>query len=164
MSSLFTSAFVMLVSKETFFCFALEKWYELPSFPNPNKWGYSMVSLNNDIYVTGESHIWPAWKLRIFRKLEKDTVTQLTFLPGGSRGPNTNSWSTTETWKYVTREERWTTVAPMIRPRTNHASTTLNGEIYVIGGQELLQHVQTVFSSLSKKHTSEILSCSLFTS
>lgn len=57
MSSLFTSAFVMLVSKETFFCFALEKWYELPSFPNPNKWGYSMVSLNNDVYVTGESHV-----------------------------------------------------------------------------------------------------------
>uniref|UniRef100_H3CNW6 Kelch like family member 30 n=1 Tax=Tetraodon nigroviridis TaxID=99883 RepID=H3CNW6_TETNG len=82
-----------------------KKWYELPSFPNPNKWGYSMVSLNNDVYVTG-----------------------------GSRGPNTNSWSTTETWKYVTREEHWTTVAPMTRARTNHASTALNGEIYVIGG------------------------------
>ncbi|KAM4574273.1 kelch-like protein 30 [Fundulus diaphanus] len=82
-----------------------KKWHELPNFPNPNKWGYAMVSLNNDVYVTG-----------------------------GSRGSNTNSWSTTETWKYITREGRWVTVAPMLRPRTNHTSATLNGELYVIGG------------------------------
>ncbi|XP_053700215.1 kelch-like protein 30 isoform X1 [Synchiropus splendidus] len=82
-----------------------KQWHELPNFPNPNKWGYSMVSLNNDVYVTG-----------------------------GSRGSNTNTWSTTETWKYITREGRWSTVAPMLRPRTNHASATLNGEVYVIGG------------------------------
>lgn len=30
-----------------------EQWHELPHFPNPNKWGYAMVSLNNDVYVTG---------------------------------------------------------------------------------------------------------------
>ncbi|KAM9849255.1 LOW QUALITY PROTEIN: kelch-like protein 30 [Aulostomus maculatus] len=82
-----------------------KQWHELPNFPNPNKWGYSMVSLSNDVYVTG-----------------------------GSRGSNTNTWSTTETWKYITREGRWVTVAPMLRPRTNHTSATLNGEIYVIGG------------------------------
>ncbi|XP_014328909.1 kelch-like protein 30 [Xiphophorus maculatus] len=82
-----------------------KKWHELPNFPNPNKWGYAMVALNNDVYVTG-----------------------------GSRGSNTNSWSTTETWKYIMREGRWVTVAPMIRPRTNHTSATLNGELYVIGG------------------------------
>lgn len=37
--------------------FSAERWYELPNFPNPNKWGYSMVSLNNDVYVSGESSI-----------------------------------------------------------------------------------------------------------
>uniref|UniRef100_A0A3B4ANI4 BTB domain-containing protein n=1 Tax=Periophthalmus magnuspinnatus TaxID=409849 RepID=A0A3B4ANI4_9GOBI len=79
------------------------QWHQLPNFPNPNKWGYSMVSLNNDVYVTG------------------------------SRGSNTNTWSTTETWKYITREAKWVTVAPMLRPRTNHTSATLNGELYVIG-------------------------------
>ncbi|XP_026863556.1 kelch-like protein 30 isoform X2 [Electrophorus electricus] len=52
----------------------------------------------------------------------------------GSRGSQSNTWSTTETWKYITREGRWVTVAPMLRPRTNHTSATLNGEIYVIGG------------------------------
>ncbi|XP_031728850.1 kelch-like protein 30 [Anarrhichthys ocellatus] len=82
-----------------------KQWHELPNFPNPNKWGYALVSLNNDVYVTG-----------------------------GSRGSNTNTWSTTETWKYITREGRWVTVAPMLWPRTNHTSATLNGEIYVIGG------------------------------
>ncbi|XP_029005141.1 kelch-like protein 30 isoform X3 [Betta splendens] len=84
-----------------------KQWHELPNFPNPNKWGYSMVSLNNDVYVTGGS--------------------------GGSRGSNTNTWSTTETWRYITKEGRWETVAAMLRPRTNHTSATLNGEIYVIG-------------------------------
>lgn len=58
-------------------------------------------------------------------------------LSGGSRGSYTNTWSTTETWRYVTREGRWVTVAPMLRPRTNHTSATLNGEIYVIGGQRI---------------------------
>lgn len=51
------SILVMSASKQPFFHFALEKWHELPSFPNPNKWGYAMVSLNNDVYVTGESHV-----------------------------------------------------------------------------------------------------------
>ncbi|XP_051986689.1 kelch-like protein 30 isoform X2 [Xyrauchen texanus] len=83
----------------------LGQWYQLPDFPNYNKWGYSVVSLNDNVYVTG-----------------------------GSRGSQSNTWSTTETWKYITREGKWVTVAPMLRPRTNHTSATLNGEMYVIGG------------------------------
>ncbi|XP_059427141.1 kelch-like protein 30 isoform X1 [Carassius carassius] len=83
----------------------LGQWFQLPDFPNYNKWGYSVISLNNNVYVTG-----------------------------GSRGSQSNTWSTTETWKYITREGIWVTVAPMLRPRTNHSSAALNGEIYVIGG------------------------------
>uniref|UniRef100_A0A672SUZ5 Kelch like family member 30 n=1 Tax=Sinocyclocheilus grahami TaxID=75366 RepID=A0A672SUZ5_SINGR len=30
------------------------QWFQLPDFPNYNKWGYSVVSLNNNVYVTGE--------------------------------------------------------------------------------------------------------------
>ncbi|KAL1023370.1 hypothetical protein UPYG_G00039940 [Umbra pygmaea] len=82
-----------------------QQWIELPAFPNHNKYGFSVVPLNNDVYVTG-----------------------------GSRGSQSNTWSTTETWKYITREGLWVTVAPMLRPRTNHTSAALNGELYVIGG------------------------------
>ncbi|XP_016138282.1 kelch-like protein 30 [Sinocyclocheilus grahami] len=32
----------------------LGQWFQLPDFPNYNKWGYSVVSLNNNVYVTGE--------------------------------------------------------------------------------------------------------------
>lgn len=59
------------------------------------------------------------------------------FNAGGSRGSQTHTWSTTETWKYIPREGKWATVAPMLRARTNHTSAALNGEIYVIGGKEI---------------------------
>ncbi|KAM6963334.1 kelch-like protein 30 [Aplochiton taeniatus] len=85
-----------------------QQWHQLPDFPNHNKWGFSMTCLNNEVYVTG-----------------------------GSRGSQSNTWSTTETWKYITRTGSWVTVAPMLRARTNHTSAALNGEIYVIGGTTL---------------------------
>lgn len=49
------------------FFFSAEQWHELPNFPNPNKWGYAMVSLNNDVYVTGESSVCKSVKHRHFR-------------------------------------------------------------------------------------------------
>lgn len=134
--------------KRSFSLISAEQWHELPNFPNPNKWGYSMVSLNNDVYVTGGSrecnplnHTKQA-ELTSSSCEECKTLSDfwqsaLVSLTGGSRGSNTNTWSTTETWKYITREGRWVTVAPMLRPRTNHTSATLNGEIYVIGGKKI---------------------------
>lgn len=59
--TVFVKAFVefpslrMTLKHELLFFFSAEQWHELPNFPNPNKWGYSMVSLNNNVYVTGES-------------------------------------------------------------------------------------------------------------
>lgn len=151
------------------YLFFAGQWHALPNFPNPNKWGYSTVSLNNDVYVTGgsgasnplkHSRNFPGTQQKSFDKClwtelsvvffyaEWKTLSDfwtcaLVFLTGGSRGLNTNTWSTTETWKYITREGRWVTVAPMLRPRTNHTSATLNGEIYVIGGKKIntVQHV-----------------------
>ncbi|XP_018430115.1 PREDICTED: kelch-like protein 30 [Nanorana parkeri] len=80
-------------------------WMALPDFPDYNKWGFSVTSLNNDIYVTG-----------------------------GSRGSRDDSWSTRHGWCFVLNEGLWKPLLPMINPRTNHASASLNGEVYVVGG------------------------------
>ncbi|KAM9316462.1 kelch-like protein 30 [Gastrophryne carolinensis] len=80
-------------------------WMALPDFPDYNKWGFSVTSLNNDVYVTG-----------------------------GSRGSRDDSWSTRHGWRFVLNEGLWKPLSPMINPRTNHASASLNGEVYVIGG------------------------------
>lgn len=34
--------------------FFIGQWFQLPDFPNYNKWGFSVISLNNNVYVTGE--------------------------------------------------------------------------------------------------------------
>uniref|UniRef100_G1RK64 BTB domain-containing protein n=1 Tax=Nomascus leucogenys TaxID=61853 RepID=G1RK64_NOMLE len=57
---------------------------------------------------------------------------------GGSRGTKTDTWSTTQAWCFPLKEASWKPVAPMLKPRTNHASAALNGEIYVIGGEAFL--------------------------
>ncbi|OXB83486.1 UNVERIFIED_CONTAM: hypothetical protein H355_006333 [Colinus virginianus] len=81
-------------------------WMALPDFPDYNKWGFSLVALNNDVYVTG------------------------TWLPGV---PN-DTWSTTQAWRFCPKDGAWTPIASMLRARTNHTSAVLNGEIYVLGG------------------------------
>ncbi|XP_063022618.1 kelch-like protein 30 isoform X2 [Melospiza melodia melodia] len=81
------------------------RWMALPDFPDYNKWGFSLVALNNDVYVTG-----------------------------GSRGSQNDTWSTTQAWCFCPREGVWQPIASMLRARTNHTSAVLNGEIYVIGG------------------------------
>ncbi|XP_039930680.1 kelch-like protein 30 isoform X4 [Hirundo rustica] len=81
------------------------RWMALPDFPDYNKWGFSLVALNNDVYVTG-----------------------------GSRGSQNDTWSTTQAWCFCPRDGAWKSIASMLRARTNHTSAVLNGEIYVIGG------------------------------
>ncbi|XP_036244734.1 kelch-like protein 30 isoform X1 [Molothrus ater] len=81
------------------------RWMALPDFPDYNKWGFSLVALNNDVYVTG-----------------------------GSRGSQNDTWSTTQAWCFCLRDGVWQPIASMLRARTNHTSAVLNGEIYVIGG------------------------------
>ncbi|XP_044290993.1 kelch-like protein 30 isoform X3 [Varanus komodoensis] len=79
-------------------------WIALPDFPDYNKWGFSMIALNNDVYITG-----------------------------GSRGSQNDTWSTTRSWCFCLKKSAWKPIAPMLKPRTNHASAVLNGEIYAIG-------------------------------
>lgn len=55
--------------------------------------------------------------------------------PGGSRGSQNDTWSTTQAWCFCLRDGAWKPIAPMLRARTNHTSAVLNGEIYVIGGK-----------------------------
>ncbi|MEE6511793.1 hypothetical protein FKM82_018568 [Ascaphus truei] len=59
----------------------------------------------------------------------------------GSRGSRDDSWSTRQCWRFVLNEGIWRPISPMMNPRTNHGSASLNGEIYVLGGtlQEVVE-------------------------
>uniref|UniRef100_UPI00358FD896 kelch-like protein 30 isoform X2 n=1 Tax=Myxine glutinosa TaxID=7769 RepID=UPI00358FD896 len=82
-----------------------DEWHVLPDFPEYDKWGFAVTALNDSVYVTG-----------------------------GSRGSTENSWSTKQTWCLNPAKGCWYPVAPMLRSRTNHAATALNGEMYSVGG------------------------------
>ncbi|XP_078725848.1 LOW QUALITY PROTEIN: kelch-like protein 30 [Lampetra fluviatilis] len=80
-------------------------WRLLPDFPEYNKWGFSVCALNNSVYVTG-----------------------------GSRGSMQDSWSTTHVWRLNPSVRIWEPATPMLKPRTNHCTAALNGDLYAIGG------------------------------
>ncbi|XP_041035347.1 kelch-like protein 30 isoform X2 [Carcharodon carcharias] len=94
----------LLSRNSAFYNIRTKHWSILPDFPDYNKWGFSVTALNNDVYVTG-----------------------------GSRGSKTDTWSTTQAWKFHSKEGTWKPIAPMLKPRTNHSTAALNGEIYAIG-------------------------------
>ncbi|XP_041035338.1 kelch-like protein 30 isoform X1 [Carcharodon carcharias] len=98
----------LLSRNSAFYNIRTKHWSILPDFPDYNKWGFSVTALNNDVYVTG-----------------------------GSRGSKTDTWSTTQAWKFHSKEGTWKPIAPMLKPRTNHSTAALNGEIYAIGGTTL---------------------------
>ncbi|XP_072429047.1 kelch-like protein 30 [Chiloscyllium punctatum] len=98
----------MLSQNCAFYNIRMKRWTVLPDFPDHYKWGFSVTALNNDIYVTG-----------------------------GSRGSKTDTWSTTQAWKFHSKEGSWKPIAPMLKSRTNHATAALNGELYAVGGTTL---------------------------
>lgn len=156
----------------------------LPDFPDYNKWGFSLVALNNDVYVTGRCRgyrcrlgvpkergwsmgdkdvgtgCWcgaggypppqakpsPCSPLGWIRPLARDAQGWLCSeglarlihpSPGGSRGSQNDTWSTTQAWCFCPRDGAWKLIASMLKARTNHTSAILNGEIYVIGGKAM---------------------------
>uniref|UniRef100_A0A672MS83 Kelch like family member 30 n=1 Tax=Sinocyclocheilus grahami TaxID=75366 RepID=A0A672MS83_SINGR len=99
-----------------FIIFFIGQWFQLPDFPNYNKWGYSVVSLNNNVYVTG-----------------------------GSRGSQSNTWTnhssaTLNGEIYVIGVEHydpfsncWTLTGPALKYVTNFTAISCEGKLYLIG-------------------------------
>uniref|UniRef100_A0A672V5G3 Kelch like family member 30 n=1 Tax=Strigops habroptila TaxID=2489341 RepID=A0A672V5G3_STRHB len=73
---------------------------------------------------------WHGWEMAALRGVVHLTCPS----PGGSRGSQHDTWSTTQAWCFCPRDGAWKPITSMLKARTNHTSAVLNGEIYVIGG------------------------------
>ena len=64
--------------------------------------------------------------------------------------------------RYDPLADRWTNVAPLPRPRADHASCTLNGRLYVSGGISNLKHqCSNVFWSVTVNPCFTLFQCLL---
>ncbi|KAF3835740.1 hypothetical protein F7725_028298 [Dissostichus mawsoni] len=120
-----------------------KQWHELPHFPNPNKWGYAMVSLNNDVYGALVVRIpTPGRPQRPGSSSQKRgggllwlpcSGLGLTTLRNTQRGDLRTTSNRVEVEHYDPYNDTWALTCPALKYVTNFTATACHGKLYVIG-------------------------------
>uniref|UniRef100_A0A663LMK4 Kelch like family member 30 n=1 Tax=Athene cunicularia TaxID=194338 RepID=A0A663LMK4_ATHCN len=103
------------------------QWMALPDFPDYNKWGFSLVSLNNDVYVTGKDegqrcgHGVPG-------PLARDAQARL-HLEGVAR----TTVDAVEVERYDPYNKSWCAISPALKYVSNFAAASCLGKLYLVG-------------------------------
>uniref|UniRef100_A0A663LNQ8 Kelch like family member 30 n=1 Tax=Athene cunicularia TaxID=194338 RepID=A0A663LNQ8_ATHCN len=87
------------------------QWMALPDFPDYNKWGFSLVSLNNDVYVTGGSR----------------GVAAVFHHPAGT------TVDAVEVERYDPYNKSWCAISPALKYVSNFAAASCLGKLYLVG-------------------------------